>query len=687
MQIKVQSYSYNCKYNQIQNKNYNQLTNNQYQTRINNNPSFTGLSFKSIKHPFKQLFMADKGLISGISETIGPILRIKPEKIEQILTQSYASEKRVHFLDSLTEFYNARNWRVDNNLREDPQEVINIYHLITSPTRAHYSVIRSSNMPIKTLKEIFTHAQTPRSLEFVSYTQNYMLDRSNESAQIIIKMLKSKHIESFMENPNDYKSYLILHKKDPKCIEKLEKMIESGEYKPETFDIELMYENLRSTRHYQETLAPYDKFIHERINKPRIRFLRHFFENFVGFRKKLTKDDEKDLVKMCISSTEENTGLRIRIMNRFRDAYAEEETGISDIRSMRNLFETIDKDEYAATFVQKALNDDITTRTMEELRQILEIVPPKKASIFHKNIARIVEFTTPAERKTALVEELENPFFPEVKHGKTPYGIDGATIYSHQESFIERFVMMVRNKINIRKSKSIVKKVEPETPVTKTTSQPQRQKGNPTPVVNTPETNKKMTAGTSKTRVNPIITTPKSNKTTENNPQKTNIRRTLKSTPSAKKLQVQADVTDYVKTKLGFRAFEDQQRDYAIKATVMRLRLLPEIFDSIAATRKTQRANGIRPNVENRDAFLLYQMIQGRNRKLVRYMLKQTDSNGQRIFSIKDITKLIQDADSVIFKNKKSNPNYRAKDAKAYYEELYQNLIAQHGNLRRNSKK
>lgn len=676
MQLKVQPYSYN--YNN-KNYNHNQIANIQYcNARMNNTPSFTGLKILNI-NKFKKMFMASESMISEVSDRAETILGIQSTRVKNTLTQSYASESRVKFLYELTEYYNGRNCSLGEKLREDPQEVINIYNLVTKPTKHHENVLGSSNLPVKTLKEIFTHAKTEKSLDFVHYTQNNILDSSNVSAQIIIKMLKSKYNKEFIENTNDYKSYLILHKKDSKCIEKLEKLIESGEYKPETFNLELMYENLKSTHDYQQTLAPYDKFIHERINKPRVGFLSYFFEHFLGFRNNLTKDDKSDIVKMYLSATEENLNLRKQIMIRFRDSYAQEKTHVSDIRSMSNLFETIDKDKYAFSFVDKALKDDIAIDNMEELRRILDIVPSKKAAIFHQNIVKIINCTTPAERETALAEEIENPFFPQKIAGKGQYGINEGEMHSQQESFFNRIALAIKNEFNIRRYNIMTEKVKPQSSIQEGVEASQTQQL----ITHKTATSRTVSNNTSATDNTALI--PPENTAGRQSP--AIVRRTLKSAPSAKKLQAQADVTNYIKTKLGYKTFENQQRDYAIKATLMRLRLLPEIFDSISATRAAQRAKGIRPNVENKDAFMLYQMIQGRNRKLVRYMLKQTDSENQRIFSIKDIIRLVENADSAIAKNKRTNPDYRAKDARAYYEELYQNLINQYGNLKRGRKK
>ena len=109
-----------------------------------------------------------------------------------------------------------------------------------------------------------------------------------------------------------------------------------------------------------------------------------------------------------------------------------------------------------------------------------------------------------------------------------------------------------------------------------------------------------------------------------------------------KKTDFAGDVLAFAKTKLGAKTFERQQGAFGLNATKMRLNMLPEIFASIADTRKADRAVGKRRiNSSNKDALNLYLKINGNNKKLVNYMLKKRNVDGTRMFEVKDIIAMI----------------------------------------------
>ena len=67
-------------------------------------------------------------------------------------------------------------------------------------------------------------------------------------------------------------------------------------------------------------------------------------------------------------------------------------------------------------------------------------------------------------------------------------------------------------------------------------------------------------------------------------------------------------------------------------------------------------------------------------------MLKISDKNGNRIFDVKQITELIEGINRFIREEKAIKPNYRAADTKAYYENIFNDLNAKYGKLKRTNK-
>ena len=112
----------------------------------------------------------------------------------------------------------------------------------------------------------------------------------------------------------------------------------------------------------------------------------------------------------------------------------------------------------------------------------------------------------------------------------------------------------------------------------------------------------------------------------------------------------------------------------------MRLKLLPEIFDSIKETRATDKAVGkLKHNSSSNDAIILYNKINGKNRKVIKYMLQKRNIDNSRMFEVKDIITFLEKAEKNISKQKTVNKGFRAADEKAYFNHIYDSFIQQYG--------
>ena len=153
------------------------------------------------------------------------------------------------------------------------------------------------------------------------------------------------------------------------------------------------------------------------------------------------------------------------------------------------------------------------------------------------------------------------------------------------------------------------------------------------------------------------------------------------------KEEVRKNIFEILTSKLGEKTFAKQREAYGKNATKMRLGMLPEIFSSIADTRKADRAVGKhRINSSNKDALDLYLLINGSNKKYVNYLLKKRNADNSRMFEVKDIISMVKKAEAKIAEDKKINPEYRARDARKYYNHLYEAKLEQYGKAARQSK-
>ncbi len=161
----------------------------------------------------------------------------------------------------------------------------------------------------------------------------------------------------------------------------------------------------------------------------------------------------------------------------------------------------------------------------------------------------------------------------------------------------------------------------------------------------------------------------------------------VKNIKLAKRAEAIAAVNDIISKKLGKKTLEFQQDEYIKKFTKMRLNLLPEMFASVKENRAFYRAHGIKIDIKNADVVDLYSKINGNNRKLVNYMLKKRDFNGNRLFSVNDISELLNKSTKIVREMKEVNPKMRAVDVKAYYNNIFNSYVEKYGKVKYTRKK
>lgn len=625
--------------------------NNIKNTAINNNTNFKGYGVS----PRAVIFKKNPEQLWNDCSYIANVLGVYTGKLTSLLEN--APKKRVAFMDSLAANYNSRNYMLDSKLKEDSKPVFKIYDMVKNPDAAHFNIVSRSEMPIQTLEKIFANANDKKSLEFVQYMQHDVLNGSKESAEHIIKMLKSPNKKAYLAVPEEFSSYVKLHSENENAIDNLDKMISAGTYNKEIYDAKLTVKEMMKNQNTKSILGDDAKFLEENYTKERKQLINKFCNDYMAYRKGISEADHEDILHIYSTTKPENLKTRLEIIDKFKNVYSQGQSKESEIHSMRTLFDRMDNDKHAKTFVDNALGDGIKIESMEEFNRIMDIIPPAKAEIFHKNISRIVRNTNLSEREQALINNVENPNYvnprvvEEQSHYLRPQKEDGVLI---------KLVKNIENKFNQNRYQRIKfeeKSIEAERKVPDIKIKPSVE----TSISNSPV----------KIDIPDINDVLAQRYESENSVKLVN---TLKTKPQIRKLKVKSDINDIIKQKLGEKTYEKQQKVYDEKSTAIRLKLLPEMFKSVSETRKAQKLKGQKPNVENRDILKLYERTQGKNKKLVRYMLKKTDENGNRIFTVKDIINTIDKTNNNIALIKERNPEFRAKDAKKYYDSIYDSI-------------
>ena len=559
---------------------------------------------------------------------VGHLLQEQPASIEQILYG--ADGKGIRFFKNLARKFNLRNAELPKSKWESKEDLIQIFDLIKDITPVHFDILRKTQEGFDSLKKIFSLAQDNKTLDFVSKLQSDVLGAEQKQSNIIIGLLNSKNKPLFMQKAEQFKSYFKLNEKNPNALTELEHKIDKNCFDGKKYDAELAVKNLMQFKIVRDCANKIETDLIKYYTKAGERLLWRLSNKLQNDKAKLINMDKKDFVNIYKTTTPDNIELRLGVLDKFCDFSVNR--CYRELKELKKLFKTIEQNKEAKEFVLNSTKRGLGVNSAEEMNTVVESVNLKKANYFFDNVKRIVALSEGDIRKDALLNELENPFFVPGQKRTTKILHKEGNISDY--GFIGRINVYLKNKVKV----FIYNNIKSHTEV---------------PVV----TEK---ASTPKIKVNNLV--------------------------PAQKIQLIKDVNDIIKAKLGKRTYNEQEDTYRLKATKIRLNLLPEIFDSIKAVRAQNRVQGIELKVSNKDASRLYELINGTNKKTVRYMLKKCDENGNRIFDVKQIIGLIENSNKDIREAKAINPNYRAADTRAYYENTYNDFVSRYGKLKRASK-
>ena len=631
-----------------------------------------------------------------------------------------ASGRKLHLLDLLVEKLNYHKYvqKANNEqIKKDSNMVVDIFKKTKKPTNNHFYIISKGNNSFEDLNHIFDLAKNKSSrLSLVRKVNQDIINPNsiskNGRPELAIELLESKNVDKYAKNYSDYQPYLILHKHDENAVKKLDEMVENGTYNAKKYKIRLNNTKNFNYNNLHETPVFNKNVLEHHYTPERNKFLTSFFKSFSPTKESLNAGTDKDIMEMYMSTNKKNISIREKIIEKFK--YNQfDDFKIKDknekISELNTLFKKIDKDPNAGKFIIKSLDyrypdSVIETHTLKEYNRILDEVSPKKLNIFHNNAENIMNQTKGEERIKALQENIENPFFM-TKRTKESLQADIESGYSKGPSIFSQAKKYINNQFNKLRDKLTP---DVKTSTTKEAIQPKINTDNVSAkveMISTPSIESEVKEF-GKVQSEPVINIiapldlPKTNEVkpvievaskaiNTNQAIEKNIKlvKTTSKQPDAKKLAVINDVNGLIEKKLGAKTLEAQKSDYAKKATKMRLNMLPEIFASIKETRATDKAAGKKINYSNKDALALYEKINGKNKKLVNYMLKKRNADGTRKFNIKDIITTLDDAEKQVIYNKKVAPKkYDAKSERNYYNNIFDTNVAIYGQIEKAKK-
>ena len=656
---------------------------------------------------------------------VQPARRYMQEKAASVLSKDiseiksltrWSSAKRLGWMDFLVENFNAHNFHRPLEQIESRDLVIDIFKKIKYPRKIHKYIVSNFGDSFENIKKIFENSGRSRKrLNFVKKVNEQVFDRGDSvNRDMSLQLLESPYSDEYVNNFDNYRSYLILNKDNPDAVRNLDKQMESASFSRGEYDKKLRHKRIIQTfPFFQETEILNRETFGENYSHEGGKLLRKLAKYTHVTLEKLRGGDDAIILDILKTTDKKNIKARLGIVDAFKNSFnkTERQNAENDeIAELNKLFHTIENDKNARKFVVRSL-DELKERgiSLKGLNEVLDQISTKKLSIFRKNAMRIIAITHSGERIEALRHEITNPVFDTEAHiaGRKAheyyYGKDRTRPIRHLAARIRNLFSIIQDKLTNYSPDDIARmnRVQKDNVLTETVS---------APIFNDMETaNKEVMAQTAafdkvaeikgavskEDSVEHIYKSEKPEAETVLPVEKELVSETLApinepadAKPVNSRAMAKKALTDnilsFVMQKLGAKTFDRQKAAFGANATKIRLSMLPEIFASIADTRKADRAVGkYRINSSNKDALALYLRINGNNRKFVNYLLKKRNVDNTRMFEVKDIIAMIDKAEAKIAADKKANPKYRARDARRYYNSLYEAKIQQYGKIKR----
>lgn len=613
-------------------------------------------------------------IINGIraisGRKISPQRRMLQREVSNLLNQDIndiveltkkSSKKQLSFLQTLANNFNRFNFYRTPEEKDNSKLVNAVFSKIKKPNNLHQSICNKFSDSFESLNTIIDWAgSNKKRLKFVLNLNEdlFKYDRP-EGNTLIPDLLKSEHAEEYMKQYDKIKSFLKLNKDNPNAVSELDKKFTPEQFSGQNFNKLLELDQNRAKYSLLDRAIVNGDNCLKLLTPENHKLAKMMSDIFLPTDEMLKNGAAEDIANILISTNKKNAPLREELLSRFSPTIRSADIEFSfendkKLTLLSKLYNTIDLDKNAKSFVKKSLPKIDGNMQLDDFVDILENVSTKKLNIFKDNAWNIIFKTSKEERIDALNNNITDAFF-ETESSRISNKLKIQYGYIKKTSITKNLYMKVKNGINILRDL-----ITPEE-ASKVKSTIPQEKALPK------EAFKPEIKIEPKTQVVPNSTPAKK---------------------TAKKQIVKDKVVEFVKTKLGEKTFNSQQEEFSKNATKIRMSLLPEIFASIADTRKMDRMIGkTRNQSSNKDALTLYSKINGHNRKFVNYMLKKRNVDNSRMFEVRDIIAILEKAESKIADNKRLNLNYRAKDAKAYYNHLFDAKIEQYGKLKRTKTK
>ncbi len=622
--------------------------------RSRSNQSFTGLT-QRVTGLFHT--RAKNAAINEYMNRTGYYLMYNPAELKQTIAPKTVGESQLLF--RLTENYVSELTKKHQQVTANTLSIIlNVYNSISKRTTELADIVKINTKSIDEYSELFKLAgkdkqknELLKKLLTLKSNENQMLDISQKN---IIKILSSGKAKKLNKNFEKFRSYIILNSNNENFAENLIKELQAKRpsFKQAQLNRQLNVRKAKSES-YLLGLLP-DKFLEENYNPLGFKLFRNYsnlIKNIVPDADNISQKD-LDFIASVISTTNKKNFAA-------RTEYFENDLNYGKAKNSKDdilvFFNRMDKDEnFRKLYEKTSAHITIQNIPLQELMMYADIFGSKNLLDRSENFVRMLKYDvynyeTKKDFIAHMGKRLNNRFYitnTEVERAREEeyytrlvnpfFGNTKANLKRYKRKFKYDLMPKVLGtgkqiKLDMKQVEEKLSKIAALKPQSGTNILRSELAENLTPVIAKP-------ASTPQKAAVPNIAAQVSQSTAA--PVKLKIKRDYKQ----QKLLIKKEAQKIIKSRMR------SKKDYSANIknfTKMRNELLPLMFDSVKETRAFQRAQGIkRPNVSNSDVISLYEKINGKNKKLAKYLLTKRKENGELEFNVKQISKLLDEIQS-----------------------------------------
>ena len=586
------------------------------------------------------------------------------------------TKRKTDFYALMVEKYNRTNFYAEVGKKENPELVDKIFDIVEKPSDEHFRFVDSINLPFAETKTVFEKLENnPKKINIAGTIYNDIsgirvnhrdAGNTERTKRIFMDMINSPNREEYLANYESYKPHIHHNAEDKNVIKLLDEKISAKSYDKKNAN------NINEVNRLFTSLVEVGKFNRAELTPHYSKEANELVKTLdarIAIRHGVSNKDADSLAEIYKTTTKDNAVARGKFIesNYYfgaqRDKYDENE-----ISNIGKVFKMMDEDPNMMKFINK-LNKN--GRGFGKAESYLKLADQVGTKVLNRD-ADVIGETIGMNRYhsyESVVEHYEQK--PKSIFGRAMDSLKG--LFKKKEEPVDNNIYWTGE--DLAKMEKVAAEQDAEKMKKSVDNITENVSIKPTMI----DTMSKVAS------VDTSVVKPQVEKRVVKH--RSFFKPYVPKQPSAKKLVVINDVNNIIENKLGKNVYADQSRVYANKATKMRLSMLPEIFDSIKETRAAARKNGTfnkRTTEKNEDALDLYQRINGKNKRLVNYMLKVRNEDGTRKYTVKDIVNTLSETSKTVRQEKMAAPKdrpFRAKDEKAMYDILADEQIAKYGKL------